>query len=169
MEESSEAFRSLQPFEVEGIFAFIKMTLKMQVVFLLLFISGCSASRNTTIENNGLTINDELTKRIENEYGKGYTVDQSAKLLDIERAIQQHLVYPNRAVENRIEGQVVLAFLINKDGFSSDINVIRGLGYDCTKAAITALKKVKFESAIYQDNPGNIVEVVPIVFRLNKY
>lgn len=142
---------------------------KLLVVLLLLFIVGCSASRNTAIENNGLEINDELTKRIENDYGKGYTVDQSAKLLDIERAIQQHLVYPYRAVQNRIEGQVVLAFLINKDGSASDVNVIKGLGYDCTKAAINALKKVKFKPYIYQDNPGNIVEVVSIAFRLNKY
>lgn len=40
--------------------------------------------------------------------------------------LQQHLVYPRKAVRRQIEGTVVLQFIVNKDGSISDLQAITG-------------------------------------------
>lgn len=49
--------------------------------------------------------------------------------------IYDNLNYPRIALENGIEGTVVVQFVVNKEGHVSDVNVVRGIGGGCDKAA----------------------------------
>ena len=40
--------------------------------------------------------------------------------------LQKHLVYPNKAVRKRIEGTVVLQFIVDKDGSVYDVQALSG-------------------------------------------
>lgn len=50
--------------------------------------------------------------------------------------------YPKEARENKIEGKVIIQFIIHEDGTPADFEVIKGLGYGCDEAAIEAFKKM---------------------------
>src|SRR4051812_11835567 len=50
--------------------------------------------------------------------------------------------YPEEARKNKIEGKVVIQFIINEDGTCSDFEVIKGIGYGCDEAAVEAFKKM---------------------------
>ncbi|WP_127122584.1 energy transducer TonB [Chryseotalea sanaruensis] len=50
--------------------------------------------------------------------------------------------YPEQARKNKIEGKVIIQFIINADGTSSDFKVIKGIGYGCDEAAVEAFKKM---------------------------
>ena len=50
--------------------------------------------------------------------------------------------YPEEARKNKIEGKVMIQFIINADGTPSDFKVIKGIGYGCDEAAVEAFKKM---------------------------
>jgi protein TonB len=50
--------------------------------------------------------------------------------------------YPEEARKNKIEGKVMIQFIINADGAPSDFKVIKGIGYGCDEAAVEAFKKM---------------------------
>lgn len=50
--------------------------------------------------------------------------------------------YPQEARDKKIEGKVIVQFVINEDGTASDFKVIQGIGYGCDEAAVEAFKKM---------------------------
>src|SRR5688572_16389712 len=46
--------------------------------------------------------------------------------------------YPEEARKNKIEGKVIVQFIINADGTPSDFKVVKGIGYGCDEAAVEA-------------------------------
>ena len=62
--------------------------------------------------------------------------------------------YPKEARENKIEGKVMIQFIINVDGTPSDFKVIKGIGYGCDEAAVEAFKKMpKWKPATVNGQP----------------
>jgi TonB family protein len=50
--------------------------------------------------------------------------------------ISDNLVYPPAALQNRIEGSVLLSYVVNDRGEVSDAKVLNGLGYGCDEEAL---------------------------------
>ena len=82
--------------------------------------------------------------------------------------IQEHLVYPQTAIEMNIQGRVQLRFVVEKDGQISNISVLKSLSPDCDKAAIKVLNEMP------KWKPGKIAGravrqwyTLPINFTLN--
>jgi protein TonB len=50
--------------------------------------------------------------------------------------------YPEEAQKNKIEGDVLVRFIINEDGHCSDFEVVKGIGYGCDEAALEAFKRM---------------------------
>ena len=50
--------------------------------------------------------------------------------------------YPEEARKNKIEGKVVVQFIIHEDGSCSDFEVIKGIGYGCDEAAVEAFRQM---------------------------
>jgi len=57
--------------------------------------------------------------------------NQIFKSGDINKFIGKNLRYPSMAHNNRIEGRVIVQFIIEKDGTLSNIRTIKGIGYGC--------------------------------------
>ena len=55
--------------------------------------------------------------------------------------LKKHHMYPKRARRKDITGKVFLSFIVNEKGELSDIQVTRGIGAGCDKAAVKLLKK----------------------------
>ena len=92
------------------------------------------------------------------------------KMLDY---IYSKLTYPMIAIENRVEGTVVVQFVIDKDGKVSDINVVREVGAGCDLAATKVISDMNLlpESWTPGKQRGKNVKVLytlPIKFKLLK-
>jgi protein TonB len=53
--------------------------------------------------------------------------------------IAKNLKYPRRALKANVEGKVVVRFIVAEDGDVSDVEVLKGIGYDCDEEAIRVL------------------------------
>jgi protein TonB len=50
--------------------------------------------------------------------------------------IDSHIIYPNIARENGIQGKVVLSFVVMEDGSIQHIKVLKGIGFGCDAEAL---------------------------------
>lgn len=81
--------------------------------------------------------------------------------------IAQNLLYPSIAVENGVQGTVVLRFKIDENGSVNTIHTVKSLSPECDKAAIDVVAKLKrFVPA--QKNGKNVAVwyILPIRFKL---
>ena len=76
-------------------------------------------------------------------YGFGYDwqARYRGKKGDYQKFIDSQLVYPQKAIENNIEGEVEIGFYVERDGVIFNPYVIKGIGYGCDEAVINAVKK----------------------------
>lgn len=85
--------------------------------------------------------------------------------------IYKHLKYPSFARENGIQGNVVLSFVVEKDGSISGIEALRKVGGGCTEQAIGALEAINEEGQKFSPGIQNMRKVrvkftLPVQFRL---
>ena len=81
--------------------------------------------------------------------------------------ISKTLVYPQIAVEQDLQGTVILRFRVNADGSVGDIIVKKSLSRECDQAAADVVKKLKrFIPAKQQGHPVPVWFTLPIRFQL---
>ena len=87
--------------------------------------------------------------------------------------VAENIVYPEEAKNKRIEGIVVVTFIVNKEGQLNDIKVLRNIGAGCGQAAIEVFEKMNKEMLRWTPGKqrGNVVNVsmtVPVKFKLEQ-
>lgn len=55
--------------------------------------------------------------------------------------LEQSVTYPERAIENKVEGKVTIQFTIEPTGQLTDFHVVRGIGYGCDEEVIRIIKQ----------------------------
>ncbi|NVJ85593.1 MAG: energy transducer TonB [Algoriphagus sp.] len=81
--------------------------------------------------------------------------------------IATNLKYPTTARSKKIEGTVVLKFVIEKDGSISETQVLRGIGGGCDEEALRVLKlSPNWTPGIKEDQPVRTEMRLPIRFKL---
>lgn len=81
--------------------------------------------------------------------------------------IQQNQKYPALALQRKVQGKVMMEFVIQKDGSLTDIKPIQRLGSGLDEEAIRLLKAApKWEPATYQGQPMKQKMVLPVLFSL---
>ncbi len=93
-------------------------------------------------------------------------LEDQPKIIGGDAAILKHLKYPEIALKAQIEGQVVIQFVVSKEGVPGQFNIIKTLNKACDEAAIEALKKVRFTPAKQRDKPVPYRMSYPIRFVL---
>lgn len=75
--------------------------------------------------------------------------------------------YPKIAVENGIEGRVVLRFVVGKDGSIRDLQVLRDIGAGCGEEAIRVVENMPAWTPGRQHNkPVSVIYTLPLKFEL---
>lgn len=54
--------------------------------------------------------------------------------------IGQNLHYPQLAIENDLQGKVILSFVVEKDGTLTNVKVLRDIGGGCAQEAVRVVK-----------------------------
>lgn len=95
-------------------------------------------------------------------FGRGGVLPMAALAMD-------YPGYPESARRARAEGEVVLRYIVGKDGIVTDVKVIEPatwLMFD--EAAVAAIRQWRFEPLIYKGEAREVVHEVVISFRLRK-
>ena len=81
--------------------------------------------------------------------------------------IAKNIRYPKQAQRMGIEGKVFLSFVIDTNGFVSDVKVLRGIGAGCDEEAMRVLKLLpKFSPGKQRGIPVKVQMQLPVNFQL---
>lgn len=85
----------------------------------------------------------------------------------LRRFLALNLHYPNKALEQKVEGELMVSFVIGEDGAVSDIGVRKGLGAGCDEEAIRVVGQMPAWHPAYVDGkPVKVTYMLPILFEL---
>lgn len=83
------------------------------------------------------------------------------------RDVANNLRYPAIAMENGVQGKVILRFKVQADGSIGTVSIVRSLSRECDKAAMECVKKLKrFTPARQQGHAVPVWFTLPVNFRL---
>lgn len=85
--------------------------------------------------------------------------------------IYKNLKYPAIARENGVEGQVVLQFVVDKDGSIADVKIVRDIGAGCGAAAEAIVQGMntmgkKWTPGKQRGRPVRVLYTLPVKFKL---
>jgi len=82
--------------------------------------------------------------------------------------IKNNLKYPQNALENKIEGNVLIRYKVNSIGEIFNMQIIKGIGYGCDEEAIRIIKKLKYPKLLNRKIKVTTNKKISIKFRLPK-
>ena len=81
--------------------------------------------------------------------------------------VAQHLVYPEIAKENGVQGRVILQFTIQRDGSLSNVKLLRGVDASLDKEAIRVVSSSpKWTPGRQRDRDVNVTYTFPVIYQL---
>lgn len=87
--------------------------------------------------------------------------------MELLKYLSKSIKYPVIAQENGIQGRVVCAFVINRDGSIVDAEVLRGVDPSLDKEALRVINSMpKWKPGKQRGKPVRVKYTVPVVFRL---
>lgn len=81
--------------------------------------------------------------------------------------LQEHVNYPIAARENRIQGRVIVSFIVNEDGSISDVKVKKSVDPDLDKEAVRVVQSMpNWKPGRNDEKNVRVNYTVPVTFRL---
>lgn len=81
--------------------------------------------------------------------------------------LAKSIKYPVIAQENGIQGRVICAFVVNRDGSIVDAEVLRGVDPSLDKEALRVINAMpKWKPGKQRGKPVRVKYTVPVTFRL---
>jgi len=81
--------------------------------------------------------------------------------------IQKNQQYPALARQRKVEGRVMMEFVVQKDGTLTDAKVLKPLGSGLDQEALRLIKAApKWQPATFQNQPVKQKMVLPVLFQL---
>ncbi len=121
-------------------------------VFFMAFVSLNAYSQSDGGDNNIYALVDEPAK---------YPGGQA----EMFKYLKDNLKYPEVAKANNVHGRVIVAFVIEKDGSTSEFKVKRGLSNECNEEAIRLIKSMpKWEPGKKKGKAVRTSMMVPVNF-----
>jgi len=88
--------------------------------------------------------------------------------IEFNKYISKQLKYPERAIENGVQGSVILSFAINKNGWLEDLYVYNSTHPDLDKAAMEAVStSPRWTPGKQRGKTLRVRYYFPVVFKLN--
>lgn len=86
---------------------------------------------------------------------------------ELYKFISNNLNYPAMAIENNVQGRVVVQFVVTKDGSIGNVKVVRSVDRDLDNEAIRVCKKLpKFIPGRQNGQSVNVWYTLPVTFKL---
>lgn len=82
--------------------------------------------------------------------------------------LSNNINYPRMALESGIQGKVFVTFVVEKDGFITDVKVLRGIGGGCDEEAIRVVQNMpQWRPGVQRNMPVRVQFNLPIRFILH--
>ncbi|MFC1558097.1 TonB family protein [candidate division KSB1 bacterium] len=135
-----------------------KITIASEFILLFVAVIGFAlASESPAIEESINSVIQDEDLDLNTSYGIIGGLEQ----------LYKDLKYPKEAKNNEIVGIVMVKVHIKKDGTPEMASVDgKGLGYGCNKAAVEAVSKQRFISAMKEGKPVSFWMKIPVEFSL---
>lgn len=89
----------------------------------------------------------------------------TSKLMEF---LSNNINYPAAAAKKKIQGRVIVSFIVETDGSLSNVTVPRSVDPDLDKEAIRVVKSMpKWNPGKQQGKPVRVKYMLPVTFRLN--
>jgi protein TonB len=137
--------------------------------FITLIISACSSSKPISkAEFERKNYQEVIGVIVEN----APKPDKYAMYPNGLKGIYEHIAkttrYPSNAVNNNIQGKVMVEFIVEKDGQVTEAKIIENISGDLDKEAIRVILELeRFYPGFKDGKPIRVLYRQPIVFRLN--
>jgi TonB family protein len=134
----------------------------MKKLFLLILtvvlLYGCKEEKDLT---------SPQSKQMFNKKDYSVTAGKMPAVVGGVEAIQNKIVYPAEAKASNIEGKVFLLVYIDENGEIAEAEVMKGVHPLLDKAALDALKEVKFFPGYHEGKAVKTQVALPVIFKLN--
>ena len=111
-----------------------------------------------TADAENLTV--ELKKVVMPEYPGGPA--------ECMKFLSKNIRYPKTAWKNKVQGRVVVQFVVDKDGSIDDIKIVKSVSWELNDEAKRVVKRMpKFKPGTVGGEPIRMRFTMPIMFRLN--
>ena len=81
--------------------------------------------------------------------------------------LTKNLKYPDIARDQRLQGKVIVQFIVNKDGTIADAKVVKSVTPSLDREAMRVIRMMPaWKPGIQDDKPCRTMIAVPIVFKL---
>jgi TonB family protein len=136
--------------------AFWKMALSLPLIAMLVLIYSCDTTHPEELLNS--TYSSQIKEVVE---------EMPAPVNDLQLDLAQRIKYPEEARKNEVEGNVVLQFVVKKDGNVDDVIVLKGLGSGCDEEAVKAVRSIKWHPGKEEGKPVDVRMTIPVAFALS--
>jgi TonB family protein len=83
------------------------------------------------------------------------------------RFLKQNMRYPGLAIENKIEGTVIVSFTVRKSGKINNVEIVRGIGSGCDEEVVRLITSMPdWTPGIQLGKPVDVVFLMPVCFDL---
>lgn len=133
-------------------------------------LNESSQSENDTQTESSVTDENENTSESSVVDNKVYSVvEQMPNFPGGEEAlmkfINEHIKYPQSALEQRTQGTVMLRFVVTGTGGIGEVQILKGLDPDCDDEAKRVVKSLpKFNPGMQQGRPVSVWYTTPVRF-----
>jgi hypothetical protein len=109
----------------------------LNILFLTLSLNSfCQVSEITVESNLDQAYTEDTIPKKEIVDFPDKTAEFPGGMENFRMYIANHIVYPQTALIDNIQGKVYASFIVNIDGTISDVKIMRGLRKDCDKEVI---------------------------------
>ena len=85
------------------------------------------------------------------------------------RFLAENIIYPEKATRSGIQGTVYISYVINREGYVTDVKLLRGIGGGCNEEAVRVVKLMpKWKPGKQDGKTVNVLYNMPITFGLSK-
>jgi len=83
------------------------------------------------------------------------------------KIISSNLHYPKEALEENIQGRVIVQFVVDEQGKITDAKVLRGIGHGCDKEALRVINAMpNWKPGKQRGKPVRVSYTLPLIFKL---
>lgn len=93
-------------------------------------------------------------------------IEEKPKLVGGVYSLTQNIKYPKEAIENNIEGRILLTCTVTAKGKVENIKIIRGLGFGCDEEAIRLVSEAEWEPGKIENKNAGMEVLIPLKFKI---
>ena len=95
------------------------------------------------------------------------SIDEQPELIGGISTLQSKAIYPESACRAGIQGQVIVQFTVDREGYPRDFMILRGIGGGCDEEVIRVVTEhARFRPGISEGRAVPVRMSLPIIFRL---